>query len=70
MPVPRRTAKNNGKVIEGASALARDWARVRGISFSPTKSEIIHFTRACLAPTDTFKLGDNLEIAVAESTTS
>lgn len=37
------------------------------MAFSPTKSELLHFTRARQAPTDTVKLEKDFELAPAES---
>jgi hypothetical protein len=44
--------------LEGAWQTCLEWARTRGMEFAPEKSELLHFTRAHIAPTTVVRLGE------------
>jgi hypothetical protein len=52
-----RTACENCQTLEKAWGVCEQWARSRGMQFEPSKSELIHFTRARTPPSDEVRLG-------------
>ncbi len=59
-------AKENGKRLEQAWETCTKWARTRGMTFAPEKSELMHFTRARAPITQPIRL-DNATIEPTES---
>jgi len=52
--------------LEGAWQTCRQWARTRGMEFTPEKSERVHLTHALTAPTTTICLDQQAITPVQE----
>ena len=59
-----RNVRTNCRRLEEAWTTCEEWARTSGMEFAPQKSELIHFTRAHLAPGDKVRLGEATVVLV------
>lgn len=52
-----KTPEDTARRLEGVWGTCTRWAAMRGVQFEPSKSELLHFTRAHTAPTTAVRLG-------------
>jgi len=55
-----RSGQANTQTLEAIWEICQGWARTRGMQFEPSKSELLHFTRARAAVQDPVRLGPEL----------
>ena len=61
-----KTTDQCAAALEKAFSFINNWARLRGLSFNPQKSELIHFTR-CRKPPSTPCILDGMTVKPVET---
>ena len=62
-----KTTESTCQQLETAWRICQEWAKTRGMQFAPEKSELMHLTRAHVAPAMSLRLDDALIRPVTEA---